>query len=105
MSVFKTQIMPIQVIVEDNNIELALQQLHYKQYLLQATRWYKKRQGYYEKPAILKRKKLKMKRIVSQSQNWFSQCPLYFQSPANLWLKIDLAQQHQPTSNSFAVGR
>ena len=105
MSVFKTQIMSIQVIVEDHNIELALHQLRHKQYILQSTRWYKKRQAYFERPAILKRKKSKMKLILSQQQNRFAHCPLYFLRPPSLWLKIDLAQQHQRTNNGFAVAR
>ena len=105
VSVFKTQIMSIQVIVEDHNIELALHQLRHKQYILQSTRWYKKRPAYFERPAILKRKKSKMKFILSQQQNWFAHCPLYFLKPSNLWLKIDLTQQYQRTSNGFAVAR
>ncbi|MFW1857265.1 hypothetical protein [Acinetobacter defluvii] len=97
--------MSVKVDVKDNNLDLALEQLRNKQYILQATRWYKKRQAYFERPAILKRKKSKMKLILSQRQNRFAHCPLYFLRPLNLWLKIDLAQQYQRTSNSFAVGR
>ena len=104
MSVFKTQIMSIQVIVEDHNIELALHQLRHKQYILQSTRWYKKRQAYFEKPSVLKRKKCKMKLIISQAQSGFSQSiPPALHS--NFWLKIDLTQQYQRTSNGFAVAR
>lgn len=73
--------MSLHIIVANNNIELALQQCHQKQYFLQATRWYKKHQGFYEKPAILKRKKRKMKLLISQRQNGFSQCPLYLKKP------------------------
>lgn len=97
--------MSIQVIVEDHNIELTLHQLHHKQYFLQTTRWYKKRQAYFERPAILKRKKSKMKLILSQQQNRFAQSPLYFLKPSNLWLKIDLTPPYQGTSNVFAVSR
>ena len=56
--------MSIHIIVTDNNIELALHQLQQKQYSLQATRWYKKRQGFYEQAAILKRKKRDRKSVV-----------------------------------------
>ena len=105
MSVFKTQMMSVKVDVKDNHLDLALEQLRNKQYILQSTRWYKKRQAYFERPAILKRKKSKMKLILSQRQNRFAHCPLYFLRPPSLWLKIDLAQQHQRTSNGFAVAR
>ena len=105
MSVFKTQIMSVKVDVKDNHLDLALKQLRNKQYILQSTRWYKKRQAYFERPAILKRKKSKMKLILSQRQNWFAHSPFYFLKPSNLWLKIDLTQQYQRTGNSFAVAR
>ena len=97
--------MSVKVDVKDNHLDLALKQLRNKQYILQSTRWYKKRQAYFERPAILKRKKSKMKLILSQQQNRFAHCPLYFLRPPSLWLKIDLAQQHQRTSNGFAVAR
>lgn len=104
MSVFKTQIMSIQVIVENNDLDLALYQLQQKQYFLQNTRWYKKRQGYYEKPSILKRKKCKMTSILCHT--YVPQTPYFHVHPKiNLWLKIGLAQQHQRTANNLAVGR
>ena len=96
--------MSIHIIVTDNNIELALHQLQQKQYFLQATRWYKKRQGFYEQAAILKRKKRKMKRLISQAQSHFALCTPPTPHP-NFWHKIDLKQQHQRTGNTFAVGR
>lgn len=107
--------MSIQVIVQNNNIDLALHQLHHKQYFLQATRWYKKRQGFFEKPSELNRKKRKMKRLVSQRQH-FHICfmpidPLpelshYIlrEAPAPLILKIYLNQQFARTSNN-ALGK
>lgn len=107
--------MSIHVIVQDDNIDLALHQLRHKQYFLQATRWYKKRQGFFEKRSVLNRKKRKMKRLVSQRQH-FHTCfmsidPLpelshYIlrEAPAPLILKIYLNQQFARTGNN-AVGR
>ena len=85
--------MSLKVIVEDNNIDLALQQLHNKYYFLQASRWYKKRYGYYEKPSVLKRKKRKMKAILCH-QYIAQTCYFPIQPTIRLWLKIDLAQQY-----------
>lgn len=80
------------------NIEQALWQLHQKLYYNTATRWYKKRYGYYEKPSLLRRKKRKMKRLLSQRQNYF-----YFEPAPNLWLKIEYPQQFSRTGKN-AVG-
>lgn len=95
--------MSIHIIVTNNDIEVALHQLQQKQYFLQATRWYKKRQGFYEQAAILKRKRRKMKLIISQSQSCFAQCPTLYLHP-NFWHKIDLEQQFQRIGNNFAIG-
>jgi ribosomal protein S21 len=48
---------------DDQDIDQALYLLNQKHYYLQATRWYKKRYGYFEKPSVLKRKQKKMKAI------------------------------------------
>lgn len=108
--------MSIQVIVENNDLDFALYQLQQKQYFLQSTRWYKKRQGYYEKPSVLKRKKQKMKLIISQRQHFHTcfitsdptpELSRYIlrESPPPLILKINLKQQYQRTANNLAVGR
>lgn len=96
--------MSIHIIIEDNNIELALAQLHQKQYFLQSTRWYIKRQGDYEKPSVLKRKKCKMTSLFCHKH--VPQTPYFHVHPKiNLWLKIGLVQQYQRTGNNLAVGR
>jgi ribosomal protein S21 len=48
---------------DDQDIDQALHLLNQKHYYLQATRWYKKRYGYFEKPSVLKRKRKKMKQF------------------------------------------
>ncbi len=83
------------VIVNDKqSIEQALQELKQKVYYEKSSRWYKRRYGYYEKPSILKRKRNKMKRIISKRHHkldYMDKCQ--FGSRQNLWLKIELKEQ------------
>lgn len=81
------------------NIEQALWQLHQKLYYNTATRWYKKRYGYYEKPSLLRRKKRKMKLLLSYRQNRLSRSNI----KTTLWLKIEYSQQFSRTGKN-AVG-
>lgn len=71
-----------------DNLDNALTAFHQKVYYDKARRWYKKRLGCYEKPSVLKRKRQKMKRLLSQRQTYNARVcdnPL-----PNLWLKIEL---------------
>lgn len=84
---------------DDQNIDQALHLLNQKHYYLQATRWYKKRYGYFEKPSILKRKRKKMKQILSYRNHSLSLITQI--SPQNtLWLKIDIKQQFSRTGKN-----
>ncbi|RZG84405.1 hypothetical protein [Acinetobacter venetianus] len=76
----------------DQDIDQALYFLNQKHYHLQATRWYKKRYGYFEKPSLLKHKRKKMKAILSYRNHSLSL--LTHISPKNTsWLKIE--KEHQ----------
>ena len=60
--------MSIQVIVQDDNIDLALEQLRIKKYYLQTNHWYKKCQDYQDKPPSKSRKKSELKLLHGHSQ-------------------------------------
>ncbi|WP_010113329.1 hypothetical protein [Acinetobacter sp. P8-3-8] len=60
--------MSIQVIVQNDNIDLALEQLRIKKYYLQTNHWYKKCQNYHEKPPSKNRKKTEKKLLMGHSQ-------------------------------------
>lgn len=98
VSVSNTQFMTKIMLDETQDIDHALWRLHQQLYVNTATRWYKKRYGYYEKPSLLRRKKRKMKRLLSQRQKYF-----YFEPAPNLWLKIEYSQQFARTGEN-AVG-
>ncbi len=94
--------MSIQVIVEDNNIELALYQLNSKLYHLKSSLWHKRRYGYFEKPSVLKRKRKRMKLSLSQTHR---QHPPYHPFvPCSQWLKIELPILFARTGKN-AMGR
>lgn len=85
------------VYLDDNqNLDQALIALNQKQYRQTATRWYKRRYGYYEKPSALKAKRKKMKSILSRRQTHLS-------DGSNLWLKIEISLQFARTGKN-AVG-
>lgn len=90
VSLKKRPILPTVYLDDCRNLDHALNQLKQKIYRENSTRWYKRRYGYFEKPSELKRKRRKMKQIVSRSQN-------------NLWLKIDQQEQFSRTGKN-AVG-
>lgn len=100
MSVFKTQNMSITVYLQDDqDIDQALHLLNQKHYYLEATRWYKKRYGYFEKPSVLKRKRKKMKLNLSQRNRALYYC--YHEHPQHtLWLKIKREQQFSRTGKN-----
>ncbi|MBE9577662.1 hypothetical protein IM751_00565 [Moraxella sp. K1630] len=83
-------------------LDNALSAFYQKVYCDKARRWYKKRLGCYEKPSVLKRKRQKMKRLLSQRQTRHSRaCD---ESLPNLWLKIELDKSLARTAPN-AVGR
>ncbi len=97
--------MPKVIINDEQSIEQALQELRKKVYYEKSSRWYKRRYGYYEKPSVLKRKRRKMKRIVSQRDQQFdyvNEC--LFATRQNLWLKIGLQEQFARCGKN-AVGK
>lgn len=84
---------------DDQNIDQALQLLNQKYYYLQATRWYKKRYGYFEKPSVLKRKRKKMKAILSYRNDSLS-LQTHIAPKNTLWLKIKREQQFSRTGKN-----
>lgn len=91
MSVYKTSIVAITVILQENEtIVQAYQRLNHKLYQLQASRWHKRRYGYYEKPSQLRNKQKRMRfNQIRTAEN-----ARYLQQPAvQLALKIDLHAQ------------
>lgn len=78
------------------DIDQALHLLNQKYYYLQATRWYKKRYGYFEKPSILKRKRKKMEAILSYRNDSLS-LQTHIVPKNTLWLKIKREQQFSRT--------
>ena len=96
------------IVDEYQSLDQALIAFNRQVYKDKASRWYKRRYGYYEKPSVLKRKKNKMKRVLSHRGTMF-QDQARFQYQANpdnhtLWLKIDLTQQFARDGVN-AVGR
>jgi hypothetical protein len=84
---------------DDQDIDQALHLLNQKHYYLEATRWYKKRYGYFEKPSVLKRKRKKMKLNLSQRNRALYYC--YHEHPQHtLWLKIKKKQQFARTGKN-----
>ena len=91
MSVFKTPIVSITVFLQENeSIEQAYQRLNCKRHHLQASRWHKRRYGYYEKLSQLKNKKKRMRinQIRTVENAHYSQEPVVYLS-----LKIGLQAQ------------
>ena len=84
---------------DDQNIDQALLLLNQKHYYLQATRWYKKRYGYFEKPSVLKRKRKKMKQILSYRNHSLS-LTTHIAPKDTLWLKIEREQQFSRTGKN-----
>lgn len=84
---------------DDQNTDQALQLLNQKYYYLQATRWYKKRYGYFEKPSVLKRKRKKMKAILSYRNDSLS-LQTHIAPKNTLWLKIKREQQFSRTGKN-----
>lgn len=68
VSVFKTHIMSIQVQVDNDDLDLALEQLRIKSYYLTTHHWYKKCHDYHNKPPSKSRKKTDMKLLIGHSQ-------------------------------------
>lgn len=60
--------MSIQVIVQDNNLDLALEQLRIKTYYLNTDHWYKKCHDYRDKLPSKKRKRSEMNLLLGHSQ-------------------------------------
>lgn len=81
---------------DKQNFDDVFQQFYQQLDKQKAKRWYKKRYGYYEKPSRLKRKKRKMKRILSQRPHELK----HF----TLWLKVDFPALFTRTGQN-AVGR
>lgn len=81
---------------DTQNIDQALNDLNQKLYRQTATRWYKRRYGFYEKPSLLKAKRKKMKLILSRRQTHLS-------DGSNLWLKIEQTEQFAHNAKN-AVG-
>ena len=81
------------------DIDQALHLLNQKYYYLQATRWYKKRYGYFEKPSALKRKQKKMKQILSYRNHSLS-LTTHIAPKDTLWLKIKKEQQFARTGKN-----
>ena len=84
---------------DDQDIDQALYLLNQKHYYLQATRWYKKRYGYFEKPSVLKRKQKKMKAILSYRNHSLS-LQMHIAPKNTLWLKIKKEQQFARTGKN-----
>ncbi len=80
--------MSIQVIVQDDNIDLALEKLRVKKYYLHHNHWYKKCQKYHEKSPSYKQKQQEMKLLVGHSQ-------ILEDDPLALRLKIHI-QEYYP---------
>lgn len=101
--------MPTVYLDDCQNLDHALNQLNQKIYRETSTRWYKRRYGYYEKPAVLKRKRKKMKYILSHRSDYLSQRSVYliewhkYWQSMTLWLKIDRQEQFSRTGKN-AVG-
>ena len=84
---------------DDQDIDQALHLLNQKHYYLEATRWYKKRYGYFEKPSALKRKQKKMKQILSYRNHSLS-LTTHIAPKDTLWLKIKKEQQFARTGKN-----
>lgn len=78
---------------ESQNLDQAFDELAQKYYCCHASRWYKRRYGFYEKPSLLKAKRKKMRAIVSNQAIGGSA----------LWLKIAQPLQFARTGKN-AVG-
>lgn len=88
--------MPTVYLDDNQNLDQAFNALNQKLYRQTATRWYKRRYGYYEKPSLLKSKRKKMKAILSRRQTHLS-------DSSTLWLKIEQPLQFARTGSN-AVG-
>lgn len=84
---------------DDQDIDQALYLLNQKHYHLQATRWYKKRYGYFEKPSALNRKRKKMKAILSYRNHSLSLLT-HISPKSTLWLKIEKEHQFARTGKN-----
>lgn len=85
--------MSIQVIVQNDNIDLALEQLRIKKYYLQTNHWYKKCQDYQDKPPSKSRKKSELKLLHGHSQ-------ILEDDPLALRLKIHIEEHYQHTDEN-----
>lgn len=66
MSVCKTRFISVQV--QEENVNLALEQLRIKSYYLTTHHWYKKCYAYHNKPPSKSRKKTDMKLLIGHRQ-------------------------------------
>jgi len=80
-------------IKEGDSIDDALRNFNRKVQEQYGARWYKGRVGYYESPSALKRKKMKMKDIISKG---FS---------GNLWLKIGQKERYKRNGPNNSAGK
>lgn len=85
--------MSIKVIVQEDNIDLALEKLRVKKYYLNTNHWYKKCQNYHEKPPSKSRKKSELKLLHGHSQ-------ILADDPLALRLKIHIEQHYQRTDEN-----
>ncbi|RYL26717.1 hypothetical protein [Acinetobacter piscicola] len=81
--------MSIQVIVQDNNLDLALEQLRIKAYYLNTDHWYKKCHDYRDKPPSKKRKLSEMNLLLGHSD-------ILQDDQLAYRLKIHVAEQYHP---------
>ncbi|WP_066801982.1 hypothetical protein [Moraxella oblonga] len=82
--------MPTVYLDDTQNLDQAFDELNEKLYRQTATRWYKRRYGFYEKPSLLNAKRKKMQ-LLSGGQR------------QTLWLKIEQPLQFARTGKN-AVG-
>ncbi|MBJ9955074.1 MULTISPECIES: hypothetical protein [unclassified Acinetobacter] len=88
--------MSIKVIVKDDNLDLALEQLRVKKYYLETDHWYKKCQNYHEKPPSKSRKKSELKLLHGHSQ-------ILEDDPLALRLKIHIQEHYQTIGDNTVL--
>lgn len=88
--------MSIKVIVKDDNVDLALEQLRVKKYYLETNHWYKKCQNYHEKPPSKSRKKSELKLLHGHSQ-------ILEDDPLALRLKIHIQEHYQTIGDNTVL--
>lgn len=88
--------MSIKVIVKDDNVDLALEQLRIKKYYLNSHHWYKKCQSYQDNPPSPKRKKSELKLLHGHSQ-------ILEDDPLALRLKIHIQEHYQTIGDNTVL--